>query len=145
VEAVTEGEGPPTPGEDGVAARAEDDVHRLDLLWPSLLHQYNLSNREAGGGDRPPDYFRQPEGGEAAVLDDDEELQEVGPPRDEGSQGRCCQAAGSRDHAGREGCCLQHHRGVFNWGKGAQNGPCLPERPVNAPYGAGSRHCCHQW
>jgi hypothetical protein len=34
------------------------------------------------------DYIGQPKGGEAPVFDDDEELQEVGPRCDEGSQGR---------------------------------------------------------
>jgi hypothetical protein len=29
---VAEGEGPPAPGEDGIAARSEDDVHRLEEL-----------------------------------------------------------------------------------------------------------------
>jgi hypothetical protein len=31
-EAVTEGESPLAPGEDGVASHAEDDVHRPDQL-----------------------------------------------------------------------------------------------------------------
>jgi hypothetical protein len=37
VETVTEGESPPAPGEDGIAARPEDDVNRSDQLWPALL------------------------------------------------------------------------------------------------------------
>jgi hypothetical protein len=32
IEVVAEGESPPAPGEDGVAAHAEDDVYRLDQL-----------------------------------------------------------------------------------------------------------------
>jgi hypothetical protein len=30
VEAVTEGESPPVPGEDGIATHSEDDAHMLD-------------------------------------------------------------------------------------------------------------------
>jgi hypothetical protein len=84
-EAVTEGESPLVPGEDGVAARTEDDVYRPDQLWPALLHQHDLSNGEARGGDCPLDYIGQSEGGESPVLEVDEELQEMGPWRDEGS------------------------------------------------------------
>jgi hypothetical protein len=86
-EAVTEGESRPTTGEDDISARTEDDVHMPDQLWHALLHQHDLSNGEAEDGDHPPDYIGQPKGGEAPVLDNDEELQEVGPRRDEGSQG----------------------------------------------------------
>jgi hypothetical protein len=105
-EAVTEGESPLAPGEDGIAAHAENDINRPDPLWPALLHQHDLSNREVGGRDCPTDYIGQPEGGEASILDNNEELQELGPRRNEGSQSRRCQAVGSRDHSGREGCCL---------------------------------------
>jgi hypothetical protein len=35
--ALTEGKSPPAPVEDGVAARAKDDVYRPDQLWPALL------------------------------------------------------------------------------------------------------------
>jgi hypothetical protein len=31
-EAVAEGKSPPAPGEDGIAARSEDDVNRLEEL-----------------------------------------------------------------------------------------------------------------
>jgi hypothetical protein len=85
VEVMTEGESPPTPGEDGIAAHTEDDVYRLDQLWPALLHQHELANGEAESRDRPPDRIGQAEGGEALVLDGDEELQELGPWCDEGS------------------------------------------------------------
>jgi hypothetical protein len=34
---MAEGESPPVSGEDGVAARSEDDVHRPEELWPALL------------------------------------------------------------------------------------------------------------
>jgi hypothetical protein len=78
-EAVTEGRNPLAPSEDGVATCTEDDVHGPDQLWPALLHQHDLANGEAGDGDRPLDYIGQPEGGQALVLDDNEELQEVGP------------------------------------------------------------------
>jgi hypothetical protein len=74
-----------------------------DQLWPALLHQYDLTDGEAWGGEHPPDCLRQAEGGEALVLDDDKELQEVGPRRNEGSQHRCCKARGGRDQAGHEG------------------------------------------
>jgi hypothetical protein len=68
--------------------------------------------------DRPPDGVGQPEGGEAPSLDDDEELQESGPRRDEGSQHLRRQAAGSRDHSCCKGCHLLWHRGVRNRGRG---------------------------
>jgi hypothetical protein len=74
MEVVAEGESPLAPGEDGVATHAEDDVHRPDQVWPALLHQHDLANGEAGSGDRPSNCLGQPEGGEALVLDDDEEL-----------------------------------------------------------------------
>jgi hypothetical protein len=83
MEMVAEGKGPLAPVEDGV--HAEDDVHRLDQLWPALLHQRDLADAEARGGDRPPDRIGQLEGDEGPIPDDDEELQEVGPRRDEGS------------------------------------------------------------
>jgi hypothetical protein len=57
-------------------------------------------------GDHPPNCIRQPEGDEAPSLDDDEELQEAGPQRDEGSQHLRRQAARSRDHSSRRGCHL---------------------------------------
>jgi hypothetical protein len=47
----------------------------------------------------------------------------VGPQRDEGSQGRRCQEAGSRDHAGHEGCRFRWHRGICNRGKGPRMAP----------------------
>jgi hypothetical protein len=37
-EMVAEGECPPTPGEDGIAACFQDDVNRSEELWPALLH-----------------------------------------------------------------------------------------------------------
>jgi hypothetical protein len=37
-ETVAEGECPPAPREDGIAARSKDDVNRLEELWPTLLH-----------------------------------------------------------------------------------------------------------
>jgi hypothetical protein len=67
------------PGEDGVAARSEDDVNRPEGLWPARLHQHDLSRGSAGGVDYPPDCVGQPEGFEAPGVDDDEELQEAGP------------------------------------------------------------------
>jgi hypothetical protein len=70
-------------------------------------------------------------------------LQKVGPRRDEGSQGRRCQAARIRDHCGHEGCHLRWHRIFSSSRTRAQNGLCLLERPINAPRGAGSRHCRH--
>jgi hypothetical protein len=47
VEVVAEDESPPAPGEDGVAAHTEIDIHRLDQRWPALLYQHNLTDREA--------------------------------------------------------------------------------------------------
>jgi hypothetical protein len=85
-EAVVEGESPLAQGEDGVAARSEDDVYRPEELWPALLHQHDLSGGSARGVDHPSDRVGQPEGGEALGVDDDEELQEAGPRGDEGSQ-----------------------------------------------------------
>jgi hypothetical protein len=82
VEVVAEGESPLVPREDGVAT--ENDVHRLDQFWPTLLHQHDLADAEAGSGEHPS------EGDEAPILDDDEELLEVGPRRDVGSQGHRC-------------------------------------------------------
>jgi hypothetical protein len=70
-------ESPPAPGEDGASAHAKDDVHRQHQLSPALLHQHDLSDREAWSGEHHPDRLRQAEGGEAPVLDDEEELQEV--------------------------------------------------------------------
>jgi hypothetical protein len=73
-EAMAEGEIPPMSGEDGVAARSEDDVHRPEELWPALLHQHDLTRGSAGGVDYPPDCVGQPEGDEALGVKDDEEL-----------------------------------------------------------------------
>jgi hypothetical protein len=42
----------------------------------------------------------------------------MGPQSDEGSQGRCCQATGSHDHAGHEGCRLWWHRSFSDPRKG---------------------------
>jgi hypothetical protein len=73
-EVVAEGKGPPVPGEDDVATRSEDDVNRLEELWPTLLHQRNLSGGSAGGIDYPLDCVGQPGGDEAPGVDDDEKL-----------------------------------------------------------------------
>jgi hypothetical protein len=43
MEAVVEGESPPVPREDGIAAHSEDDVHKLEEIWPALLRQRDLS------------------------------------------------------------------------------------------------------
>jgi hypothetical protein len=67
----------------------------------------------------------------------------VGPRRDEGSQSRRFQAAGSHDHAGHEECYFWWHRGFSGWQKGAQDGLSLLECPINAPRRAGGRHCRH--
>jgi hypothetical protein len=48
VEAVAEGEGPPAPGENGIAVRSKEDVHRPEEIWPALLHQ-RASLEEAPG------------------------------------------------------------------------------------------------
>jgi hypothetical protein len=90
-EVVAEGKSPPAPGEDGVAV--ENDVHRPDQFWPVLLHQHNLADAKAGSREHPLYRIRKPEGDEAPILDDDEELQEVGPQCNEGSQGCRGQAA----------------------------------------------------
>jgi hypothetical protein len=74
VEAMAEGEGLPTAGEDGVAARSEEDVHRPEEIWPALLPQSNLPGGRARGVNHPPDCVGQPEGVEARSIDDDEEL-----------------------------------------------------------------------
>jgi hypothetical protein len=58
-EAVAKGKGPLAPGEDGVAARSENDVNRPEELWPALLHQRDLSGGSAGGVDYTPDYVGQ--------------------------------------------------------------------------------------
>jgi hypothetical protein len=87
---VAEGESPPAPGEDGAAAHAKDDVHRLDQLWPALLHQRDLADGEAWGREHPLFHLRQAKGGEALVLDDDKQLQEVGHLCNEGSQRHRC-------------------------------------------------------
>jgi hypothetical protein len=55
-EAVAEGESPLASGEDGVAARSEDDVHRPEELWLALLHQHDLTRGSTGGIDHSPDY-----------------------------------------------------------------------------------------
>jgi hypothetical protein len=54
-EVMAEGESPLAFGEDGVAARSEDDVHRPEELWPALLHQHDLTRGSVGGADHPPD------------------------------------------------------------------------------------------
>jgi hypothetical protein len=138
-EAVAEGKGPPAPGEDGIAARSEDDVNRPEELWPALLHQHDLSGRSAGGIDYPPNCVRQPEGDEALGVDGDDKLQEVGPRSNEGSQHLCCQAAGHRDHSSRRRGHLLWPRIICGRGKGAQSGLHLLDHPINAPQGAGSR------
>jgi hypothetical protein len=84
-EAMAEGEGPPVPREDGVAARSEEDVHMPEEIWPALLPQGNLPGGYAGGIDYPLDCVREPEGVEAPDVNDDKELQEAGPQGDEGS------------------------------------------------------------
>jgi hypothetical protein len=47
-EAVAEGEGPLVPGEDGIAVRSKEDVHKPEEIWPALLHQRDLSRGSAG-------------------------------------------------------------------------------------------------
>jgi hypothetical protein len=73
-EAMVEGKSPPTLGEDGVAARSEEDVHRPEEIWPALLPQGDLPGGCPRGVDHPPDCVGQPEGVEALDVDDDEEL-----------------------------------------------------------------------
>jgi hypothetical protein len=72
-------------------------------LWLALLHQHNLSGGSTGGVDNPANCVGQPEEDEALGIDDDEELQEVGPQRNEGSQHLRRQAAGSCDYSNHTG------------------------------------------
>jgi hypothetical protein len=74
MEAVAEGESTLVFGEDGVAARFENDVNRPEELWPALLHQRDLSGGSAGGVDHPPDCVGQLEGVKALGVNDDEQL-----------------------------------------------------------------------
>jgi hypothetical protein len=74
VEAMAKGEGPLAPGEDGIAARSKEDVHRPEEIWPALLHQRDLSGGSAGGVNHPPDCVGQLEGVKAQDVEDDEEL-----------------------------------------------------------------------
>jgi hypothetical protein len=76
---MAEGEGPPAAGEDGIATCPEEDVHRPEEIWPTLLPQSNLPGGRARGVNHPPDCVGQSEGAEARGVDDDEELQEAGP------------------------------------------------------------------
>jgi hypothetical protein len=71
---MAEGESPPAPGEEGVAARSEEDVHRPEEIWPALLPQGDLPGGCAGGVDYPLDCVGESEGVEAPDVDDDEEL-----------------------------------------------------------------------
>jgi hypothetical protein len=73
-EAMAEGESPPAPKEDGVAAHSKEDVHRPEEIWPALHPQGDLPGGCAGGIDYPPDYVGELEGFEAPDIDDDEEL-----------------------------------------------------------------------
>jgi hypothetical protein len=109
-----------------------------------LLHQRDLSGGSTGGVDHPPDCVGQPEGVEALGVDDDEELQEAGPWGNEGSQHLRRQGTGSCDHSGRRWGRLLRPRAVRGRGEGVQGGLNLPEHPVDAPRGAGSRRRCHR-
>jgi hypothetical protein len=86
------------------------------------------------GVNHPLDGVRQPEGVEARGIDDDEELQEVGPRGDKESQHRRHQVVRSGNHAVR-----RWGRKIYSRGKGAQGGLHLPEGLIDAPRGVGSR------
>jgi hypothetical protein len=73
-EAMAKGKSPLAPGEDGVASRSEDDVHRLEEIWSALLRQRDLSRGSVGGVDHPLNCVGQLEGVEALDVDDDKEL-----------------------------------------------------------------------
>jgi hypothetical protein len=118
-EAVAEGESPLASGEDGIAARSKDDVHRPEELWLALLHQRDLSGGSARGIDHPSDCVGQPKGVEALGIDDDEELQEAGPQGDEGSQHLRRQGAGSHDHSIRRRGRLLRPRAIRGRGEGS--------------------------
>jgi hypothetical protein len=87
----------------------------------------------------PSDCVGQPEGIEAQHVEGDEELQELGPRRNQGTQHLRRQAAGSGDHTVRRRGHLLWPQAIRERGKGAQGGFHLPEHLIDAPRGAGSR------
>jgi hypothetical protein len=112
-------EGPPVPGEDGIAIRSKEDVHRAEEIWPALLHQRDLSGGSAGGVDHPLDCVGQPKGVKAQDVEDDEELQEMGSRGNQGTQQLRRLAAGSGDHPVRWRSHLLWPRAIRKRGEGA--------------------------